>query len=76
VKNPTNEIYCYSTQGPNFGGGHDLCLWDGSQSYSVLGNAYANTLGRGGLTLASSGQNFEIDTYEVWAAVGPPTPCA
>jgi hypothetical protein len=75
LTSPDHEIYCDSARGPSFGGGHDLCLWDGSQTYSALGSYYANTLGRGGSTFASSGRNFEVDTYEVWAAAGPPTFC-
>lgn len=37
-----HSIYCLSTYGPSFGGGHDLHLRIGSpdQSYSNLGHSY------------------------------------
>jgi hypothetical protein len=38
-----SEIYCYSTHGPIFGGGHDLCICNNpqvKQSHSNFGNTY------------------------------------
>jgi len=30
--NSTYAIYCHSSNGPTFGGGHDICIWSDSRS--------------------------------------------
>ena len=66
VENPHNDaptcfecsnvqaaMYCGSNKGPSFGGGHDLCLYDGvdtARSYTNFPHSYTDTLGRASAT--------------------------
>jgi hypothetical protein len=80
-KSPAKAIWCYSSYGPVFAGGSwcEIVLWCGSCSWVNLHGGCLNKLGRGTAAFVSRGigeQSFEVDSYEVWAAAGPPTPCA
>ena len=68
-KNAAYAMYCDATHGPAFGNGHDLCIHpngDACQSYTQLGTAYTDTLGRGQATFTGAG-NYTAEDYEVWA---------
>jgi hypothetical protein len=80
-KSPTKAIYCSSYWGPNFAGDSrfEIVVWNASCSFENLQGGYVDKLGRGTAAFVSSGageQKFEVDSYEVWAAAGLPTPCA
>jgi hypothetical protein len=79
VKSGSNAILCRASCGPSFGGGCDVTLWDDDyeETYAHLGCFYVDKLGRGTAAFVFTGagmQLFEVDSYEVWAATGPPTP--
>jgi hypothetical protein len=80
VKNTKSAMLCRAICGPSFGAGCDFTLWDGDyeETYAHLGCSYVDKLGRGTAAFVSTGagmQFFEVDSYEVWAATGPPTRC-
>jgi hypothetical protein len=79
MKSTKSAISCIWTSGPSFGGGCDFTVWDGQETQAWVDNSYVDGLGRGTAAFVSTGkyrQRFEVDSYEVWAAAGPPTPCA
>jgi hypothetical protein len=54
-------------------------VWANRETYAYLDSSYVDKLGRGTAAFVSTGtgqQRFEVESYEVWAAAGPPTPCA
>jgi FtsZ-binding cell division protein ZapB len=80
-KGPAQAIECRAECGPIFGGDGGVAemalWWHGGCSVNVSGR-YCDELGRGTAAFVSSGsgrQVFDMDSYEVWAATGPPTPC-
>jgi hypothetical protein len=78
MKSTKYAILCKAGFGPSLGGGCEFTLWDGTRTYAYL-CSYVDKLGRGTAAFVSTGtgrQRFEVDSYEVWAAAGPPTPCA
>ncbi len=82
VENPHNDaptcfecgnvqyaMYCNSTYGPTFGGGHDLDFHPGgdtAQSRTNFPHIYTDTLGRANATFTGA-LNFTPEDYEVWA---------
>jgi hypothetical protein len=79
MKSTEDAICCRTTYGPSFGEGCDFTLWNGTDTHAFLRESYVDKLGRGTAAFVSTGkvyQRFEVDSYEVWAAAGPPTPCA
>ena len=82
VENPHNDaptcfecsdvqyaMCCNSSYGPTFGGGHDLCLHQGSDTarcYTNFPSSYTDTLGRANATFTGA-QDFTPEDYEVWA---------
>jgi hypothetical protein len=79
MKSTNGTIWCFAIHGPSFGRGCDFTLWSGTETHALLGYSYVDKLGRGTAAFVSTGkgdQKFEVDSYEVWAAAGPPTPCA
>ena len=88
VENPHNDaptcfdctgtakaMYCNSSYGPCFGGGHDFCIFEGgdalfdaAQSSTNFPSSYADTLGRGNATFTGA-RNFTPEDYEVWAVI-------
>jgi hypothetical protein len=61
------------------GAGCDFTVWANRETYAYLDSSYVDKLGRGTAAFVSTckgKQHFEVDSYEVWAAAGPPTPCA
>jgi hypothetical protein len=72
-------IYCCGDCGPVFGGesGSEIYLWGIVEPFVHIHGGYIDKLGRGTAAFVSTGrgrQRFEVDSYEVWAAAGPPTP--
>jgi hypothetical protein len=71
-KATTNHIYCHSSYGPTFGGGHDLCLSNGcngnNNSYTAFPSTYNDSLGHGNTTFAGTYQFIvsEIEVFRVW----------
>ena len=80
VENPHNDaprcfeyvsnqaMYCGSSYGPTFGGGHDLALHPGSdtaQSQTSGFHSFTDTLGRGSATFTGASA-FTPEDYEVW----------
>jgi len=63
-------IYCHSTYGPTFGGGHDLCISananTNTSSRSRLGNSYQCPPGQQ-KTFFTGAMNFNVTDYEVFA---------
>ena len=68
-------IYCYSDNGPTFGGGHDICICSNSNktngSYLNLGNtykhpqyAYGTNEAKSFLTGSFKYQLSEIEVYQ------------
>jgi hypothetical protein len=80
--NGTIVTCCDDRAGPCFGSerGKEIWLWNGyGASYVNFCGGYEDRLGRGTAAFVSTGtgqQRLEVDSYEVWAAAGPPTPCA
>jgi hypothetical protein len=77
---PTGAIYCNPHRGPYFGGaaGGEIALGWGGSPFVHIQNGYVDKLGRGTATFVSRGtgkQTFSLDSFEVWAAAGPPTRC-
>ena len=77
VKSPVYAIYCRSTYGPTFGGGHDLRISDNchlnTNSYSNLGHTYKLPTGyvygtdqARRLLAGTYSYNFKVDEYEVF----------
>ncbi|RMX48524.1 hypothetical protein pdam_00008499 [Pocillopora damicornis] len=64
-----NAIYCYSSNGPVFGGGHDLniCNSPNSSNCSVnLGNTYQSPVGQNCFNFLTGSQNFTVNEMEVF----------
>ena len=63
-----NAMYCGSSQGPSFGGGHDLYIANGftASSYTGFPNSYTDTLGKGAATFTGA-YNFTPQCVEVYA---------
>jgi len=76
--NPTNSIYCHSSYGPTFGGGHDIYIANNSNqnstSYSNLCHSYALTGYTNATTQADSflagAYNFQVTEIEVFQKTG------
>ena len=69
--NTAYAMYCGSTYGPTFGGGHDFVIFgssDGAHPYTNFPHSYADTLGRGNATFTGA-KNFTPEDYEVWAVI-------
>ena len=62
-------IYCNSSYGPSFGGGHDLHIYGdantNTNSYSHLGSSYQCPPGQQN-TFFTGGRNFTVTDYEVF----------
>jgi hypothetical protein len=65
-------IYCYSGHGPRFGSGADISVYDGcnanTNSYTNLGNSYANDTGLNGKEVLTGSRNFrakEVEVFEI-----------
>lgn len=62
-------IFCHSSNGPIFGGGHDLKISNNAngttESYSNLGNSYQCPTGHLS-TFFTGAQNFTVTDYEVF----------
>jgi hypothetical protein len=75
-------IYSRASHGPTFGIGQDFTLWNAScgRTYAYTPGSYVDVLTRKAASFVASGgdglRDFEVDSYEVWAASGPPTPSA
>ena len=72
VTKPEYAIYCTTTYGPTFGGGHDLYISDNCHvntgSHTNLGITYklpTGYTGQAGSLLAGT-YNFKVDEYEVF----------
>jgi hypothetical protein len=81
LNNKDKAISCSPLFGPSFGS--TFCVWDSLHSYVQFNpkySSYVDALGRGVAGFVSSGEadcrEFQVASYEVWAAAGPPTPCA
>jgi hypothetical protein len=63
------SIYDFKTNGPTFGGGHDLYVCDNSQtkteSFSNFPHSYIDTTNRGNATF-TGGKNFQTSDIEVY----------
>ena len=81
-KDQNNLICCYSSYGPTFGNGHDLCIADGCHNnkssyanfpyqYNKEGdNKYTNSQDSYKLfSGATSGHSFRVVEYEVFRVV-------
>jgi hypothetical protein len=70
LTNPTNTIFCYSSYGPLFGGGADICVADGcnnsTSSYTNLGGSYANDTGIAGNQFFTGEGKFTVKEIEVF----------
>jgi hypothetical protein len=69
LKIPQNSIYCHPSYGPTFGGGHDIYVYDqsnsNSNSYTNFPNGYSDSTGKGNVTF--TGQlNFTSQEIEVF----------
>ena len=66
-KNGSNSIYCNSSYGPTFGGGHDFYICGGcnssNSSYENMNNSYENNGKKYPLT---GSNNFLVADYEVY----------
>jgi hypothetical protein len=86
IKDGSKSIYCGDSNAPTFGYGWDLTLQynEGGHPYAYAnpGTSYVDALGRKGAAFnsgerdADGGWRFQVESYEVWAAAGPPTPSA
>lgn len=69
TKNHQYAIYCESTYGPSFGGGHDLHIYgnanSNTSSYSGLGHTYECPSGQQS-TFFTGARNFSVTDYEVF----------
>ena len=69
VKNQQHSIYCDSSYGPTFGGGHDLHISNNANisgaSYSYLGHTYQLPAGQQS-PFFTRAQNFDVTDYEVF----------
>ena len=69
VKNQQNAIYCLTTHGPSFGGGHDLHISgnanSNTSSYSNLGYSYECPSGQQS-SFFTGARNFLVTDYEVF----------
>lgn len=67
--NQEHAIYCHSSSGPTFGGGHDLRISHdanrGTSSKSNLGNTYLCPTGHQS-TFFTGARNFTVTDYEVF----------
>ena len=81
----TKAILCSAGDGPSFGEGCTLSVRSSYYRCSYvrfypLFPSYVDALGRGVAGFVSSGDDdprqFDVDSYEIWAASGPPTACA
>ncbi|KAL9951567.1 hypothetical protein ACROYT_G044251 [Oculina patagonica] len=64
-----NAIYCNSSYGPTFGGGHDLRIPNSPNSnscYVNLNNTYQCPTGQNNTTFFTGNQNFTISEMEVF----------
>ena len=65
-----NGIYCNSSYGPAFGGGHDFCISSNSNantnSYSNLGSTYECPPNVTGTAFLAGGYNFYVHELEVF----------
>ena len=63
-------IYCHSSYGPTFGGGHDLCIANGananSNSHSNLGNTYQCPANANSSLFLAGQSNFSVNEVEVF----------
>jgi hypothetical protein len=63
-------IYCGSSYGPTFGGGHDIHVANGcngnTSSYTSLGNAFTNDTGINGQQVFTGETNFTVKEIEVF----------
>lgn len=70
VKHPEYAMYCKSTYGPSFGGGHDLHISGNANSnissHSVLGFSYEGPPSGQQSTFFAGAQSFSVTDYEVF----------
>jgi hypothetical protein len=66
-------IYCQSSYGPTFGGGHDFRIYDqsnaNSSSYSNFDYSYENRTGYEKTTVLAGAYNFTVKELEVFSVV-------
>jgi hypothetical protein len=71
LANSSNAIYCYSSYGPTFGNGNDLCVADGcnvnASSYTYLGYGYRNDTGLSPDQVFTGEQHFQVKEIEVFS---------
>ena len=69
VKDQQSAIFCDSSYGPTFGGGHDLHISNNANtsgsSYSYLGNTYQLPTGQQS-TFFTGAQYYNVTDYEVF----------
>ena len=69
----SNAMYCYSTYGPTFGGGHDLYICSNcntaNSNYSNFPYSYEcpNYVNNGNSDYLAGGYNFKVEEIEVYA---------
>jgi hypothetical protein len=70
LSNPSYAIYCNSSYGPTFGGGHDIFVSDSSNtnanSYSNFGHSYVNDTGINGKQVFTGEYEFTVKEIEVF----------
>ena len=62
-------IFCYSGNGPVFGGGNDLNICNSPNSYNCsvsLGNSYQCPVGQNGYYFLTGSQDFTVNEMEVF----------
>jgi hypothetical protein len=68
--NTTYSIYCHSSHGPTFGGGHDIHIANNANttmgSYSNLGFAYQHPQPSQGQSYLAGSYNFQLSEIEVY----------
>jgi hypothetical protein len=75
-RDQTNAIWCDKNCGPAFN--RTITIVTNPNSSVWVDDDWQDKLGRGTAAFVSSGtgfQHLEVDSCEVWAAAGPPTPC-
>jgi len=64
----SSAVYCGSSYGPTFGGGHDICIANNANmnnsSYTSFPSSFLDTTGKGNTTFTSN--NFTVTEIEVF----------
>ena len=69
--NSINSIYDNSSNGPRFGGGHDICISFPSSHYANFPNSYTDVLNKGKsiFTGDNNNRNFNLKEIEVFKLI-------